>query len=33
MSAEALFKQKSREEKLTYINHQQSKLNPEQKDT
>lgn len=33
MSAEALFKRKSREEKLTYIKHQQSKLNTEQKDT
>ncbi|EFV98873.1 GIY-YIG catalytic domain protein [Streptococcus australis ATCC 700641] len=31
MSAEALFKRKSREEKLTYIKHQQSKLDSEQK--
>ncbi|AGY39380.1 endo/exonuclease amino terminal GIY-YIG domain protein [Streptococcus ilei] len=33
MSAEALFKRKSREEKLTYIKHQQSKLDPEHKET
>ena len=33
MSAEALFKRKSREEKLTYIKHQQSKIDPEQKNT
>ena len=33
MSAEALFKRKSREEKLTYIKHQQTKLDSEHKKT